>query len=137
MNANGTAKQQAVAAAMIRLPRFHSESPWRYAGRLAAMSGVSQHYIVNILYVQECAALGAEIRRKEEAERKAKLLPTEFTGNLGMVTSFNGWPDFFFRLKLLSEVYMDLARSRHDAYAEAFLLDVRDIAERAHKRSRY
>ena len=58
-----------------------------------------------------------------------------FTGNVGMVTDFHGWPDAFYRFKLLSQAFLNVARQRGDVYAAAFLKDIEEVSERAWRRA--
>jgi hypothetical protein len=128
-----TAKQQALNIALAEHPRRDGELKMDYCRRIAAIAGVSPAYVHNNLQVREAQRLGRERVAAETANR----LPVVASLNQRavQVPPFVGWADVFSRFKLLSEAYLRLAMSRGDKYAESFLKDLRDHADRAETRS--
>ena len=140
MNAIGTTfvgwtvKQAAVRKALAEYPRAN-ELLREYHRKIAAIAGVSAGLVQHVMDIQRCEAIGAECRAKEAEEAKSKLVPLSLNARAVQVPPFAGWADVFSRFKTLAEAYLRLAQSRGDAYAESFLKDLRDHADRAEERS--
>lgn len=130
-----TPKQWAIREAVKRNPRFALEAKGAWYARIAAMAGSSPAYVQHLLDMDRCAAIGAARRAQEEEEAKLKVEVMPFGGNIGPISNFRGWVDVFSKFKILSEAYIALAQSRGDVYAEAFLKDIRDFADRASSRA--
>ena len=132
-NSSDTAKQQAVRVALSANPREKGEVKIRYCKRIAGMARVHFGSVERMLDMQECARIGAVARAREAQEAKTRLVP--YTAGVGPVTNFRGWLEFFSKLKMLAEAYLLLAQSNGDAYATAYLKDVRDISDRVATRA--
>jgi hypothetical protein len=130
-----TAKQQALNAALAKHPRMDAEPKMDYCRRIAAIAGVSYPYVHRNLQLQECSRIGAELRAKEAEEAKSRCQVMAPDVGLGPVQNFRGWIDVFSKLKILAEAYLNLARTRGDVYATAFLSDIRDVSDRAQRRA--
>jgi hypothetical protein len=128
-----TVKQQRVNAAIEATPIMGGESKMAFCRRIGALAGASGSYVHNLLQIREAQRIGLQRRAKEEANR----LPVVASLNQRavQVPPFVGWADVFSRFKALSEAYLRLAMSRGDKYAESFLKDLRDHADRAETRS--
>jgi hypothetical protein len=130
VNASNTRKQQAVGEALAKHPRAPGEMKTVWYKRVAAVAGVSFDYVRYNVEFARCAAIGVAHRAKEAEDAKFRVEVVPAVG-LGPVQNFRGWLDVFGKLKILSEAYLNLARSKGDVYAAAFLQDIIDISERA------
>jgi hypothetical protein len=131
-----TVKQQACRNALAEHPPESGETKMHYCRRLAAIAGVSAGYVQNMTLIIEAEQIGAYARAKEEARSKTEIAPLSLNARaIRPMPEFKGWADVFSRFKLLAEAYVKVARSRGDAFAESFLKDMCDHAERAETRS--
>jgi hypothetical protein len=130
-----TIKQAAMNEALEKNPRMAGESKIGYCRRIAALCGTSYTHVHHKLQVLECYRIGAARRAKEAAEAKLRCEVIPAGVALGPVQNFRGWTDTFGKFKILAEAYLNLARSRGDVYAGAFLKEIADMSERAQKRA--
>ena len=131
-----TEKQQRLRTAMAALPRATGQSQGEYSRRIAAIAKVSPTLVIQALDMMKCESIGAARRAEEEARAKVEIAPLSLNARaIGPMPEFRGWADVFSRFKFLAEAYVKVARSRGDAFAEAFLSDLRDHADRAETRS--
>ncbi len=143
-NATDTAKQQAVLAAIAKYPpelwakkvmggKHGPQSPRAQATlEIATSTGVSRPYVCRLLQILEAKRIGEEAR----ARQAAMPVPREMSLSKDVnIDWFVGWPDAFYRVKILAERLMFLAQKRRDAYAESFLADICDVAHKAQSRA--
>jgi hypothetical protein len=135
VNASNSAKQLAIRAAMEKNPRADGESARHWARRIAPIVRVSPGYIESILQMDKNLAIGARIRAQDEAAALLKRPVIPFTGNIGPVKHFTNWLDVFHKFQMTAVAYLLLAQSRNDAYATAYLKDLRDLSDRAATRA--
>jgi hypothetical protein len=107
----------------------------KYCRRVAAIAGVHADSVKSALDRIKNEAIGAAVRAREAEEAKSKVEVMPLGLDLGPVVNFRGWIDVFCKFKMLSEAYLNLAQSRGDVYARAFLQDIRDISDRAQSRA--
>ena len=135
MNATDTAKQQAVRSALEIHARGDGESKNKWCKRVGAIAGCSSKYVWWQLELVRCEQIGANLRAKEAEEEKLRCKVMPFTGNVGPVRNFQGWAFEFGKLEMLATAYLTLARERGDAYAAAFLMNIKENCERGQKRA--
>jgi hypothetical protein len=126
-----SAKQIAIRNALQDNPRGADEMKTAYRKRIASLVGVSVGYVQWVDSMDEAAENGRKRREQEaeEAKTRCNVMGAEFSGL--SVQSFRGWADVFGKIKIVTEVYMTLARTRGDVFAKSFLSDIRDTCERA------
>ena len=135
MNATGTVKQAAYEAAVAASPQMPGERVMAYCRRIAAAAGVSVPYVHHQRQLEKCARIGAEWRAKEAAEAATRCQVMPAGLDIGPVANFRGWPDTFYRFKLLAEAYLNVATQRGDIFAASFLREIRDMADKGQHRA--
>jgi hypothetical protein len=128
-------KQQNTRIALAEHPRAEGETTMKYCRKIASIAGVSPGLVHATMKMLRCEQVGAAVRAKEAEAAKFALAPLSLNQAAVQVPDFKGWADVFSRFKLLSEAYLRIAMARQDAYAESFLKDLRDHADRAESRS--
>ena len=135
MNVTGTAKQAAYRAAVAAAPQMPGERVWAYCKRIAAASGVSVSYVHQQVQFEKCTRIGEALRAKEAAEAATRCQVMPAGLDIGPVANFRGWPDTFYRFKLLAEAYLNVATQRGDIFAASFLREIRDMADKGQHRA--
>jgi DNA-directed RNA polymerase specialized sigma subunit len=128
-----TEKQRRLRIAMAAHPRGEGERKNPYSRRIAAIAEVSPGLVLQAMETMKNEAIGvaARARDAEEAKTRCEVMPA----GIGPVTNFRGWIDVFCKFKILSESYLNLAQSQREAYAVAFLKNMRDMADHAQDRA--
>ncbi len=121
-----TAKQEKIQAAFVASPRQPGESKNHFCRRVAEAVGVTPGYVAYHMQVREAEEVG---RRAREQRGERLDIEPYFPGcNVGPV-QFSNWPECFYKLKLVTEAFLLVARTRNDVWARATLENVRDQCE--------
>lgn len=128
-------KEGAIRVALAANPRAEGEAKMKYCKRIAAIARVSFGYVQLTLKIIEYKQIGAAVRAREAEDAKLKCQVVPFSGNIGPVQHFTSWLDVFGKFQITAMAYLQLAQSRGDVYATAFLKDLRDTADRAATRA--
>jgi hypothetical protein len=98
--------------------------------------GCTRATIQSFIMIEEMKRLGEKVREKErKAKRNALAKFEDDSFALGPAFArFEGWDQFFTKLKMLVEMFKGIARSRGEVWAKASLENISDQCERALER---
>ena len=102
---------------------------------MAKSAGCSYAYFLNHVDLARCEVIGQQTRAQDE-ERERLMKKAVSVDVVGFkLDEFKGWMETFTKLRMVTQVFENLAAIRGNVWAKAFLEDVREKLERAQKRA--